>query len=340
MSYEYEHNLDRTLKEFESALHELQPEHFEIPGEEEFFVGRSVAASSTPPTGHYRYRFTEFPPLIPDHQGTGNISYSELLAQPWTVADVSRPLGFQWKLCKMVVMCMTIDTAHAPNWYGIGFRSGIQSFNSVNIFCHPHPGNAKMFDGDYLSRGGNWPRLFRYVQNLSCQLDAGACDQILVIPFFNNATYGTGGIFAPNWKEIVSVIVNGVKAALPLDPRARPYVDLRAFDNTLPVRVENVVLSCFSFGRCLMGTLRQNMPGLGGFLREVWDFDGNGCPRPTSSSKVKAILYDQEVTNSPSAFHVPKQRWSAFPGFPKTDAHGGIPNRLMWHTTTVSAVGK
>ena len=58
----------------------------------------------------------------------------------------------------------------------------------------------------------NWSSLFRYAQNLGFQLDAANCNQILVIPFFNNASYGTGGIFALNWGEVLCVIVNGIKA--------------------------------------------------------------------------------------------------------------------------------
>jgi hypothetical protein len=45
--HDYEHDLDRTQREFASALQELQPEHFAIAGEEEIF-GESEASFQHP----------------------------------------------------------------------------------------------------------------------------------------------------------------------------------------------------------------------------------------------------------------------------------------------------
>jgi hypothetical protein len=181
-----------------------------------------------------------------------------------------------------------------------------------------------MHDKDYETRTGEWPALFRYAQNLGFQLSAGAVDQVLVVPFFNNASYFSGGVFAQRWKEILTVIVNGARvvATVP-DPKFYSKVDLGVFEKALSggtplsVAVQNVVFSDFSFGVVLMNTLRSRMAGVGAVLREIWDFDGNGPP-PQGGKGVRVITYDQAVSNwdvrAPSSFHVPASRWSGFPG--------------------------
>ena len=177
------------------------------------------------------------------------------------------------------------------------------------------------------------------------QFAAATSNQILVVPYFSNASYYTGGIFAPNWKAILSVIVNGVAVSTLFSPAARTAIDLEVFEKalrdgkTLEHTVENVVLSCFSFGRTLMSTLRRAMPGLHGVLKEVWDFEGSGTGAPSSSTTVRALVYEEAVSDSPFGFHVPKQRWSKFLPAMHSDLHGFIPNMLMWHSATVSGVG-
>jgi hypothetical protein len=173
-----------------------------------------------------------------------------------------------------------------------------------------------------------------------------ASNQILVIPFFSNASYSSGGIFAPNWKEILSVIVNGVSLAAFSSRFASKAFILKSYEQglrdgvTLSNTVQNVVMSCFSFGRVLMQRLRQSMPGLQGTLREVWDFNGNGTAAPFTSNSVKALVYDQAESDSPWGFHVPRRRWSKFAPAKNADIHGFIPNMLMWHAATVSTIGK
>lgn len=287
------------------------------------------------------YSFTEFPAFkdkdVEIHKGTGNHAYDPWLVQWWTVNDVSKPLGFQLKHCEVVVMCLTIRTSDAPDWYGIAFRRGIRSFSSVNVFFHPSPGNAGMTDDAYKSRTGLWPALFRYAQNLGFQLDAGGCDQVLVIPFFNNASYSTGGIFAPRWKEIVAVALSGAQRAASSMGGKTWSADVEKGSSLSP-EASDVVLSCFSFGRQSMQSVRQRMPGLNTCLREIWDFDGTGPGRPTSDGKVKVISYDQQDSMIPTAFHVPLRRWSGFSPVKIKDPHGFIPNMLMWHAAEVSDV--
>ena len=91
-----------------------------------------------------------------------------------------------------------------------------------------------------------------------------------------------GGNFTSNWKSILTVIVNGVDAARGLAPEFRSSVNLETFEQrlregkTLQHKVENIVLSSFSFGRTLLGNAapgsgriaRNPERGLG--LRRFW----------------------------------------------------------------------
>ena len=108
--------------------------------------------------------------------------------------------------------------------------------------------------------------------------------------------------------------------------------------------VEPVAYLGDSYGRVpMLNFARGAKPSLDTFLREVWDFDGFGATRSSSTGKVTLVAYDQQFSKNPSSFHVPVGRWSAFPqGAPKTsdDVHGLIPQCLLWHATTVSQVGK
>jgi hypothetical protein len=207
-----------------------------------------------------------------------------------------------------------------------------------------------MQDTNYQNRGGNWRHLFRYAQNLGIQFAAASSSQIIVVPFFSNASYHTGGIFAPNWRQILTVIVTGVKAATGVPSAFRESIDLQVVvdairEHKVMPGVQSVVLSSFSYGRVLSATSRHAMPGLHGTLREVWDFDGSGTGPPSSSSTVKVLMYDQAQMDSPSSsgnathFHVPKPRWKRFPDAMNSDIHGFIPNMLMWHAATESGVG-
>jgi len=238
----------------------------------------------------YQYQFTDIPPITED-QGTGyDIKFTPYLADPPSVADVSKPLRFKNDERRIPVISLPTFTPNQPNWYGIAFRHGIQTFTSVNIFFHPSPAGAGMNDAENQGRTGKWPPLFRYAQNLGFQFDAGNCDQVLVVPFFSYVSYLNGGIFTSNWSEILLVIINAVKAvALWQGPPQGPNVDVTAIaqgalvelqrTNVPPIEVKNVVLSCFSFGRVpMMNFKTKAMPSLDPFLREIWDFDGTGTP--------------------------------------------------------------
>ena len=322
-----------------------------------------------------RYKLTQasFPPLAGTHGGTGTVGGARGLVEPWTVDhDVGKPLGFRYTKYSVTVMSFQIATPEAPNWFGVSFRPGIRAFDSVNIFCHPHPGFAKMADSDYSARKGNWPKLFRYAEMLGSQMDAAGSDLIFIIPFFTNATYTSTGVFGPNWKDIVEQILAQVSvkarvaaAASALAHRAPHHLSpanrkvlVATGDATASAAaaigseaasaarsapaLKHVVLSAFSRGRELMWNVRRNAPGLAGFLREVWDFDGNAGPAPYTSGGVRGILYDQAMPKGPDArsYHVPPERWVPYHHKVVENVHGNVPEMLAWHAATVSRVGK
>ena len=154
----------------------------------------------------------DFPMEIGDkgaivHNGTGAINSSYRLVQPWTVPNAGEPhrqLHFAPMDYSITVLSLEIDTTDAPNWFGVSFRQGVQAFDSVNLVFHPSPGHAGMEDGSYQARTGPWPRLFRYAEMFGRQIAVAGKNQIVVVPFFNNASFGTGGLFTPNWKDLVT----------------------------------------------------------------------------------------------------------------------------------------
>jgi hypothetical protein len=322
----------------------------------------------------YRLNSTDFEDLEDppwSHHGTGTFDdLRKNLVEPMSVAlDVVSPrtfankkfspLSFANKKFSITVMSFEIETAETPSWFGVSFRKGIRSFDSVNIFCHPSPGNAGMHDRDYASRANNWRRLFRYVEMLGSQIAVAGCDQILIVPFFSNAAYNSTGIFGPNWQDIVEQIRQAViakvrQASSPSEAfertpglfgkaRAEFEAVISAPDPaSLAAPLRNVVLSDFSYGRCLMWNVRKSAHGLNHFLREVWDFDGNGGAAPYSTKDVKGILYDQSRTADWRSYHVPAERWVAYHRTVVNwhAVHGDIPAMLCWHAASVSNVAR
>jgi hypothetical protein len=296
-----------------------------------------------PPAPSFKLESKPFPenkaaPGDGPHKGTGKHSDLKQLIFPWNVGvDGKLPLKTQLRVkhhkYTIRVMSFEIATAEAPNWFGVSFRAGIQSFDSVNIFCHPHPQNAHMFDTDYGSRGGNWTRLFRYAQMFGIQMHAAESNLITIIPFFNSATYGNTGIFGAHWQNLVEQILAAVRkdvGAVPKQPAAG---------------LKHVVLSDFSRGRELMQNIRAKARGLGAFLREIWDFDGVGGSVPAPSAGVRVIHYDQhEVISDANNFHVPPKLWVDFHGpdiaLPGKSVHSNIPDMLGWHAAEVSKIGR
>jgi hypothetical protein len=306
--------------------------------------------------GKYTLESKPFPPLPKIHQGTGTFSGNAHVVDPSSVnQDVSAPLKFKFASYKITVMSVEIATRDAPNWFGVSFREGLNAFDTINIFCHPHPGNAGMTDADYPARTGEWPKLFRYAEIFARQMDIAQANHINIIPFFNNASYGSTGIFGPNWKDIIEQILELARSAT-ISGRAvlsastsgesAIFFSFKRPKNfpVTPVdpsgRLQNVVLSDFSHGRTLMWTVRRQSHGMDRFLREVWDFDGVHAAAPVSP---RAFVYDQGsgVAVSPTTFHVPPERWQEYHHaiLKRHELHGDLPAMLACHAATISSVG-
>ena len=305
---------------------------------------------------------TQFSPLAGSHKGTGTYEDAKNLVEPLSVdQDIKKPLDFRFIKFSITVMSFEIATGEAPNWYGVGFRNGIRSFDTVNIFCHPSPGYAGMTDQDYPTRSNSWSKIFRYVDMLASQVAVANSDQILIIPFFNNATYVSTGIFGPNWQDIVEQIRHTVIAQVQLGavatkvqvpPNAGPFAAARAAfeaaispDVVHPINytasLKNVVLSDFSYGRTFMWNIRKSAwPGE--LSAQSLGLCGNGDAAPYTKKDVRGILYDQSRSIPPDRrrFHMPPERWVPYHQKVVENVHGDIPALLGWHAARISSFGK
>ena len=310
--------------------------------------------------GTYTLESKPFAALPSVHLGTGTFSGNAWVVDPLSVnLDVNSPLKFKNVQYKITVMSVEIATNAAPNWFGVSFRQDINSFDTVNIFCHPFPTKG-MRDEYYAARTGEWPRLFRYAQYFAWQMDIARTNHITIIPFFTAGSYANTGIFGPNWKDIVEQILALARAEASASqaPAGRAHVANTPIESVkyssgtskkgapapaadMSGRLKHVVLSDFSHGRQLMGTVRSQSPGLERFLREVWDFDGVHAHAPISP---RAILYYDlggGGASSPTNFPVPPERWQEYHHaiLKKEQLHGDIPAMLACHAATISRVG-
>jgi hypothetical protein len=293
----------------------------------------------------------ELPALPPTHLGTSKNGtpweFDELLVAPSSVTTrVSDPLmpaktGGKF-FAKLYEITDPAIVSHGPRYFAVGFRFGITDIRCVNIFCHPNPGHAGMNDNDYVGLNGNWSRLYRYIQYFGVQLASGASNMVLVMPMFNNATWGNLGNFRMKWHDIVNgILVEVQKIAWPDKPGQVP---MDRNQNALA----DVILSDFSAGRYVVNALR-GAPQMGTFLREIWDFDGAGGVAPSSPRHGQVLVYNQAPGGlARNLFHVPLSRWVRFPFYTSClkdkernvdSLHGHIPQRLFYHATTISLLG-
>jgi hypothetical protein len=307
----------------------------------------------------YTLESKPFPALSNSHQGTGTFSGSAVVVDPASVnQDVKSPLAFKTnESYKITVLSVEIATHEAPNWFGVSFRQGIQRFDTVNIFCHPHPGNAGMKEPQYAGRSGEWPKLFRYTEMLGRQMSIAQSNHITIVPFFTDSTYVNTGIFGPNWKDIVEQILalaragsTVAQAAAGRAHTAYTPIESATFSSATSKKgdrapvvdmsgaLKHVVLSDFSHGRTLLWNMRRHAPGLEGFLREVWDFDGVHAAVPVAPH---GIIYDQGGGfGGPSTFHLPSSRWQEWHHaiLKPHQLHGDFPAMLACHAATISRV--
>ena len=315
--------------------------------------------------GDFTLSSKNFPALPGSHAGTGPVSGLAHVVKPASVdKDINTQLEFDYSPYNIQVLSLETDATEAPNWFGVSFRKGIASFNTVNIFCHPHPGNAGMKETDYATRSGNWPKLFRYAEILGRQMSIASTNHITIIPFFTDSTYGSTGIFANHWLDLVEQIIvtvrNRSQVGIAASASAGGRVPSVAVNETNRLVTEsatrkkgssapairnnssllsNVVLSCFSRGRVLVANVRNRAKGINYFLREIWDFDGVGGGPP---SGVRVLTYDQHKTSEKIAdhFHVPGERWVQNYHHAVYNVHGDIPAMLACHAATISRIGR
>ena len=198
---------------------------------------------------------------------------------------------------------------------------------------------------------------------LGRQMSIANTNHIVVVPFFTDSTYSSTGIFSTNWLDLMEQIITGVRNAQGSEPPAAvpggrvpnvPVTEVNPLVLDSPTQkkgapsavrtssnqLTNVVLSCFSRGRELMGRV-QKASGLQSFLREAWDFDGVGGA-PAAGCRV--MTYDQQSTTirRPDTFHVPPERWIPYHKrlISAHDNHGNIPGMLAFHAASISRVGK
>ena len=264
------------------------------------------------------------------HRGTGVdglVSTAGNFIDPATVAqDWKQPLKFVFEPYQIIVLSLEIKDKVAPNWFGCAFRSDQLNFEAVNIFFHPVPKLVDFPPEEYWTRSTKWSSLFRYVEGLGSQLFRENSDQVLLIPFFNNASYSSTGIFAANWLDIAN---DALKIA-----SSHP----RSLAGPGKLGLKRIVLSDFSRGRELMHNfISRATPGVEAYLGEVWDIDGVGGGPPTSIFKAKSILYDQHRNNAPGSFHTPSNRWLDFNHVDKGDVHGNMP-MLFRHAARISNI--
>lgn len=269
-------------------------------------------------------------------------------------AGIKTELEILFASYSIQVLSLEIQSPVAPNWFGVSFRKGINRFDTVNIFFHPFPQGAGMDDADYPAHSGSWSRLFRYTQMLGRQMSIAKSNHVTLIPFFSNASYGSGGIFTPNWIDIADQALALARQAAsssssPSSGGAHTIefsAATRKKGTPAPQAppahagsLKHVILSCFSRGQAPMSSFRSSAPNLGSFLRETWDFDGVGGTRGGFG---RSIRYDQGKADAkiPLLFHVPPERWVKYHNSIVKNVHGDIPAMLATHAASISVVGK
>jgi hypothetical protein len=239
---------------------------------------------------------------------------------------------------------------------------GLTEFTRALIFFHPLPTKRAGYDdAQYAAQAGGWRKIYRYCDQQGVQLAASRRKLVLIFPIFSLASTESCGRFPQEWKSLVEdIMVMLRKSHAPgLAKEARPALT-------------DVVTASFSAGVKYMHTFLTKAAGLGGLLREVYDYDGRFSSHALLSEKlaihpgVKVLNYDQrpvkegEVVKEFRAgrgIHVPEPRWRDLPNgstsfldLPEDPlaqpvagskvVHGAMPRYLMLHSLTESGVGR
>jgi hypothetical protein len=153
------------------------------------------------------------------------------------------------------------------------------------------------------------------------------------MPFLTSAATDAG-ILPPNWFGIITDILSDVRFNI-------------AGIGGSPVPISEVVVSSYSVGLVYSDSFRTRAPGLGVYLKQVWDFDG--YPKSLSNALVPPadyVITKYDQGSEPSSIHVPMRRWADYPKSPpnagdppppanSSDVHHLVRDFLFLHAATL-----
>jgi hypothetical protein len=280
----------------------------------------------------YDVAWTELDAIPGVHGGTGRQQSTNWVVVPGSVPSPGN-LRFEVADADVTTLLYAIGEPVVPNWFGVAVPHGLADFTRAHVFFHPLPAQAGYVDAQYATKAGQWPQLFYYMERLGNQLDEARRGQVIVMPFLTEAAQDTG-VFAPNWRDIVTDILSDVRGRM------------GAGDGST-LELQQLVVSSYSVGIVYSHAFRLLAPGLAGVLAEVWDFDGAFSSEAqysnqlTSTAEYRAIKYDQRYATDASAYHVPLPRWVNYVQPPRSggDVHAYIRDFMFLHASSVSEAG-
>lgn len=285
-------------------------------------------------------RFTVAPislaPIPGVHSGTGRHPAVKMLVETASVPG-SAPLQFKSANVTVTTMLFQLQDGNGlanvvPNWVGVAIPDTAVDFTRAHLHFHPMPAQGGYKDTDYPTKSGKWPELFYYMERFGHQLDGAKRNQVVIMPFLTNAATDTG-VFAENWHDIVTNVLNQARYAQLADGK--------------PVSPLQVVVSSYSVGIVYSNAFRNTAAGLKPLMNEVWDFDGllssasNLSQNLKTTSDYRVTKYQQQDPTDAASFYLPKARWVNAPEPPvgTLDVHHAIRDFMFHHGATISAVG-
>ena len=211
--------------------------------------------------GLYTVSQSSLAPIAGVHNGTGHQHDPGRAVAVAGSVPGSTLLQFSGMDLSITTMLFVLNANVVPNWFGVAVPDGLTDFTRPNIFFHPTPGQAGYNDADYPTKGGQWPKLFYYMERLGYQIAGSGRGQVVVMPFLTDAATSTG-ILPANWQDIITDILQA--ASTQLQP-----------GQPVPASIAQVVVSSFSDGILYSHSFRATGAGLQPLLGEIWDLDGS-----------------------------------------------------------------
>ncbi len=286
--------------------------------------------------GLYTVSQSSLAPIAGVHNGTGHQHDPGRAVAVAGSVPGSALLQFSGMDLSITTMLFVLNANVVPNWFGVAVPDGLTDFTRPNIFFHPTPGQAGYNDADYPTKGGQWPKLFYYMERLGYQIAGSGRGQVVVMPFLTDAATSTG-ILPANWQDIITDILQA--ASTQLQP-----------GQPVPASIAQVVVSSFSDGILYSHSFRATGAGLQPLLGEIWDLDGSISTVSQYSAdlrhgqSVPVVQYDQNAALGATSYHVPWPRWADYydtSAIPKSvlAVHPLIRDFMYLHAGTVSTVG-